>query len=203
MSVENIEKTNWIWQASEIQRQVSEWVEYQFYQLENRIPEISVPGWKLSDWASKLLNFLFWLLVTGLVAWLLWRIWKEFNPYFYAWLNEQGNSTLGKTQDNGGEVSSAVLLARAGELYRIGNFSEACRCLYMALLQKLHENQVALQQVSRTDGEYLQLLSDAANPIQPYETLITTHERLCFGNGQIGSEDYEQCYQAYGEIAKE
>jgi Domain of unknown function (DUF4129) len=202
MTIENVEKTNWMWQASEIQRQVSEWVDHQFYQLENRIPDIS-PGWKLSDWASKLLSILFWLLVSCLVGWLLWRLWKEFSPYLYAWLNEQGNSTLRKTQDNGGEMSSVVLKARAAELYRIGNYPEACRCLYMALLQKLHENQVALQQSSRTDGEYLELLADAVNPMQPYETLITTHERLCFGNGQVDSEDYDRCDQAYGEIIKE
>ncbi|MHC5725198.1 MAG: DUF4129 domain-containing protein, partial [Nostoc sp.] len=39
-------------------------------------------------------------------------------------------------------------------------------------------------------------------PIQPYETLITTHEQLCFGNAEILPDNYQQCRQAYREISQ-
>ncbi|MEH2136143.1 hypothetical protein [Nostoc sp.] len=40
------------------------------------------------------------------------------------------------------------------------------------------------------------------DPIQPYETLITTREQLCFGNAEILADNYEQCQQAYEEISQ-
>ncbi|MFM5979866.1 MAG: DUF4129 domain-containing protein, partial [Sphaerospermopsis kisseleviana] len=40
----------------------------------------------------------------------------------------------------------------------------------------------------------------SVTPVQPYETLITTHEQLCFGNNEILAENYQQCHQAYQEL---
>ena len=87
-------------------------------------------------------------------------------------------------------------------MYRQGNYSEACRCLYIATLQQLHEKKILRHKSSRTDGEYLQLLQLSVTPIQPYETLITTHEQLCFNNTEVQEENYQQCQQAYREIDK-
>ncbi|MDZ8186741.1 MAG: DUF4129 domain-containing protein [Nostoc sp. ChiSLP02] len=200
MSAEAFEKTNWNWQFSQFQQKIGEWWEYQFYRLERSLPELP-GGWSISPWVGELLKILFWLILGLFVAWVVWRLWEEFNPYIYSWLNSGGNFSDLSDKNTSSETSIAVLLERSQKFYRQGNYREACRCLYLAMLQHLHQQAIAPHKLSRTDGEYLQLLRSSVSPIQPYETLITTHEQLCFGNGEILPDNYEQCRQAYQEIS--
>ncbi|MFN6514125.1 MAG: DUF4129 domain-containing protein [Nostoc sp. CreGUA01] len=202
MSTDAFEKTNWNWQLSQFQQQVGEWWEYQFYRLERALPELP-DGWSISPWVGELLKFLFWLILGLFAAWVAWRLWLEFSPYLYSWLNRGSNFTDFNVKNSSSESSIAVLLERSQKFYRQGNYREACRCLYLAMLQHLHQQAIAPHKVSRTDGEYLQLLRSSVSPIQPYETLITTHEQLCFGNAEILPDNYEQCRQAYREISPE
>jgi hypothetical protein len=69
----------------------------------------------------------------------------------------------------------------------------------MAMLQRLNDSGLAPHHSSRTDGEYLQLVQQLSQP-QPYQTLIMTHQRLCFSNAEVSSAVFEQCQQAYREI---
>jgi len=78
-------------------------------------------------------------------------------------------------------------------------YRQACRCLYMALLQRLDDAGTVVYQPSRTDGEYLQLIQQLPQPV-PYETLIRIHEQLYFGNTEADASTFEQCQQAYQKI---
>jgi hypothetical protein len=205
------EKTNWNWQISQFQQQVGEWWEYQFYRLGQAIPELP-GGWSISPWVGELLKYLFWLILGLFVAWVIWRLWREFSPYLYSWLSRGGSFRDFGVKSPSNELSIAVLLERSQQFYRQGNYREACRYIYLAMLQQLHQQAIsndkpqgvyAPHKPSRTDGEYLQLLRSAVTPIQPYETLITTHEQLCFSNTEILPDNYKQCQQAYQEIFPE
>ncbi|QKQ72426.1 DUF4129 domain-containing protein [Nostoc sp. TCL240-02] len=202
MPTDTFEKTSWSWQLSQFQQQAGEWWEYQFYRFEKTLPELP-NGWSISPWLGELLKFLFWLVIGLFVVWVGWQLWREFSPYVYSWLNRSGNLTNFRAKTRSSESSIALLLERSQEFYRQGNYREACRCIYLAMLQQLHQKAIAPHKLSRTDGEYLQLLRSAVTPIQPYETLITTHEQLCFGNAEILPDNYEQCRQAYREISPE
>lgn len=199
-TTDNFEKTSWDWQLSQLQQQVGEWIEYEFSRLQSALPQLP-PEWSISPWLSKLLNSLFWLVVALFLIWVVWRLWREFSPYLYSWLNRIDNHPIADTTISSNDLSVALWLARSQEFYRQGNYSEACRCLYLAVLQHLHDHNLVRHQSSRTDGEYLQLLRSSVTPIHPYETLITTHEQLFFGNAEILPENYEHCQQAYREIA--
>ncbi|BAZ28429.1 hypothetical protein NIES4074_08620 [Cylindrospermum sp. NIES-4074] len=198
MSTDAFEKTNWGWQFSQFQQQVGEWVEYQFSRFQKALPEL--PEWSINPWLGEFLKILFWLVLGLLVTWIVWRLWQEFSPFVYSWLAGVRNPTDTGAKNPSRELSINLLLTQAQEFSRQGNYREACRCVYLALLQQLHEKAIALQQPSRTDGEYLQLLGLTVTPMQPYETLITTHEKLCFGNTEILPENYQQCRQAYQEL---
>jgi Domain of unknown function (DUF4129) len=202
MPTDTFEKTSWSWQLSQFQQQAGEWWEYQFYRFEKALPKLPT-GWLISPWLGELLKFMFWLVLGLFVAWVGWRLWREFSPYVYSWLNRTGNFTDFRVKTRSNESSIALLLERSQEFYRQGNYREACRCVYLAMLQQLHQKALAPHKLSRTDGEYLQLLRSSVAPIQPYETLITTHEQLCFGNAEILPDNYEQCRQAYREISPE
>lgn len=202
MNTESFAKTSWDWQLSQFQQQIGEWLEYEFYRFDSVLPKIS-PDWKLSPWLANLLSFLFWSIVVLFVAVVIWRLWREFRPYIYAWLANNSDAGRANSKISHENLSVRVLLERSQQLYRQGNYREACRCLYLAILQHLHDTKILLHQPSRTDAEYLQLLRlGNQTPLQPYETLITTHEQLCFGNAQISPENYQQCRQAYREITE-
>ncbi|MBD0347133.1 MAG: DUF4129 domain-containing protein, partial [Coleofasciculus sp. Co-bin14] len=54
-------------------------------------------------------------------------------------------------------------------------------------------------QSSRTDGEYLQLIQQLPKPT-PYQTLLVTHQELCFSNTEASRSVFDQCQEAYREI---
>ncbi|MBD2488325.1 DUF4129 domain-containing protein [Aulosira sp. FACHB-615] len=199
MANDGFEKTSWSWQLSQLQQQIGESIEYQFDRFQNSLPNLS-PDWKISPWLSHLLVLLFWLILAIFLAFVLWRLWQEFSPYLYAWLSVGKNNTNAGDKNGDHDLSVALWLERSQSLYRQGNYREACRCLYLAILQHLHDTKLIPHKFSRTDGEYLQVLRSTITPVQPYETLITTHEQLCFGNAEILPENYQQCQQAYQEI---
>ncbi len=202
MTTEAFEKTSWGWQLSQLQQQVGEWIEYQFSRLEPVFPKL-LPEWSISPWLSDFLKYLFWISLTLFLVWVAWRFWREFNPYLYSWLAQTKNPTNAGDKVNEKDLNVATWLGRSQELYWQGNYRDACRCLYLAALQHLHDRKLIPHKKSRTDGEYLQLLGLSVSPMQAYETLITTHERLCFDNAEILPENYEQCRQAYGGISQE
>jgi hypothetical protein len=199
-TTDNFQKTSWDWHLSQLQQQVGEWIEYEFSRLQSALPQLP-PEWSISPWFSKLLNVLFWLVVAIFLLWVVWRLWEKFGIYVYSWLNKIANQSTADTTISSNDLSVAFWLERSQEFYRQGNYREACRSLYLAILQRLHDTKVVNHQPSRTDSEYLQLLRSSVTPIQPYETLITTHEQLCFSDAEILPENYQHCQQAYREIA--
>ncbi|WP_353930506.1 DUF4129 domain-containing protein [Okeanomitos corallinicola TIOX110] len=199
MNTEAFEKTNWSWQFYLFQRQVGEWLDYQFSKFQQNLPELP-PGWSISPWMWELLKILFWVILSLFVIWVIWHLWQEFNSYIYAWLARFNNSQESADKVNYRELSISFLISKSEEFYQQKNYREACRYLYLATLQQMHEKAIALQQPSRTDGEYLTLLTSNITAVQPYETLITTHEQLCFSEQQIRAENYQQCQQAYQEL---
>ncbi|MBD2390663.1 DUF4129 domain-containing protein [Aphanizomenon flos-aquae NRERC-008] len=201
MSTDAFEKTNWVWEFSLFQQKVGEWVEYQFSQFQTILPELP-SEWSISPWVGKLLEILFWSGLGSFLLWIGWRLWQEFNPYIYAWLNTISNYSSSRKNVDSREISIALLLKQSQEFNRQDNYTEACRCIYLAMLQQLHEQAIALEKPSRTNGEYLHLLKSSVTLIQPYQILITTHEKLCFSNYKILAENYQQCWQAYQQIQR-
>jgi hypothetical protein len=201
MSADTFEKTSWSWQLSQFQQQVGEWIEFQLDRFQGGLSRLS-PGW-MSPWLINLLKFLFWLILALFLAFVLWRLWQEFSPYVYSWLSRGRNAADAAAKNRADDLSVALWLERSQSFYRQGNYREACRCLYLAILQHLHDTKLIPHKFSRTDGEYLKLLRSNVTPVQPYETLITTHEQLCFSNAEILPENYQQCQQAYQEIVNQ
>ncbi len=153
--------------------------------------------WSLPRWSEDLIKAIAWLLVRLSLVWLCWQLWRLLQPYLYSFVSQTGSTGI-TTQAS--EPSVAAWLKRSQTYFSQGNHREACRCLYMATLQRLHDSAIAPHQPSRTNGEYLQLVQQLPQS-QSYQALIATHEQLCFSNAEIVPEDFSQCQQAYQEIA--
>ncbi|MGA9380929.1 MAG: DUF4129 domain-containing protein [Phormidium sp.] len=199
MAAESFEKTNLGWEFQQQMQRFNEWFELMLSRNQNQLPEV--------NWSPELLEFL-WLLVRGilwlivglLLIWLgrkIWRSWKKYYDYFPDLENLAESKTAGTNK-----LKVSAWIERSRKFYRQGNYQEAVRCLYMAMLQRLNDQGIILDETSRTDGEYRQLIQNLPNR-EAYQVLLNTHEQLCFANSPISLEIFERCQQAYQEIEKQ
>ena len=199
MSAGAFEKSNFSWQLQQLQQQAGEWLELQLSQFNPT--EVSWPSLPADwSWLQPVSLALFWITLGLLLIWLalrLLRLWPEIWSAFPSLL---GNSAVAKATPLEGQLTPAAWQQRASEFQRIGNYREACRALYMAMLQRLHDTGTAQNLPSRTDGEYRQLLGQHSKAC---EILLLTHERLCFGSAEPALEDFRRCQQAYRQISLE
>ncbi|MCL1466618.1 DUF4129 domain-containing protein [Argonema galeatum] len=199
MSADGFEKTNFAWQMHQLQQRFSEWLELKLSQSTPDLPNVSFPSWLID--LIKLLWPLFkaasWLILGLVVTWLVWQLWLLLRPYVQFLGFELGNSASKTTPVN--DRTTADWLGFSRQCYLEGNYGEAVRCLYMAMLQRSHETGIIPHEPSRTDGEYRQLTQMLPKQ-ESYQVLLSTHEELCFGNAEISSEIFDRCQQAYRKI---
>lgn len=186
------------WQLRQLQQRLGEWVEYQTYRSE-AAPDLDPSAWDV-NWPEWLVRGLAAVLIGLIVGWLVWSGVKLLRPYWADWRSLQGFGRSRAGQAGEGESASA-LWRRAQALQQAGNYREACRLLYLAMVQHLHDAQLVENQPSRTNGEYLTLIARLAKP-RPYQLLTRVHERLYFGGTAISAEVFQRCRRAYQEITK-
>jgi hypothetical protein len=184
------EKTNFDWWIQQQQQRSGEWFESLFSGI--RMGSLGGEDWALPDW---FLQGFFWTVIIAIVGGLLWQLYQIFQPYLDRYLKRERRSPLPAPP----KLTAPEWLERSRQAQQQGNYREACRGLYMAALQQLSDRNLIRQEASRTDGEYLSLTS-LLDPYQPYQTLIRTHERLCFSDAAVTAETYDRCWQAYQEI---
>jgi len=189
------EKNNIGWQLSQLQQQIGEWIELQTMRLNNNMPQLPEG---IPEWVVERLKAISWIIAIVLLLWLAWYVWQWLEPYMLRVRTRRAGYR--STQSKTSEISVEAWLKQSQLYFSQGNYREACRCLYMATLQLLHERAIASHQLSRTDREYIQLVQQLPQS-QSYRTLITTHEQLCFSDGEILPETFERCQQAYREIS--
>lgn len=197
MSTGSFEKTNWAWQLQQRLQQIGEWLELQTSRFQPTLPNASIPSWLYDPMLWKIVNVIFWIMLVLLASWSILQVMRRLNPYLYNLTNQLKNSTNQTKKSE--QISITRWLQQAQKFQQKGNYREACLCLYKAMLQRLNDNGIAPNQPSRTDGEYLQLVEQLPQP-QPYQTLLITHQQLCFSNTEASSTMFEQCQQAYQEI---
>ncbi|PSB48836.1 DUF4129 domain-containing protein [Chamaesiphon polymorphus] len=188
------EKTSWRWQLEQLQQQLGEWIEVKL-RSDDRDLNLDI----FPPWLGPLLVQIVWLLLAGLVLWIGYRI---IYPYWQNWVRqkERSPSTLDSSPIK--VYTVAELLAQSQKFQQDGDYTQASRWLYLAMLQRLNDANLIPHQFSRTDREYLQLLSDVP-VVNVGEILVSLHEQLHFGDRQISSADFERCQQAYRQVDRE
>ncbi|MDX2212702.1 MAG: DUF4129 domain-containing protein [Oculatellaceae cyanobacterium bins.114] len=190
MSAGSFDKNSISWQFQQMGRWLQEWFELQFADAPD-LPTTTPPS-------ERLLETIFWILASAIAAWLLWYLVLFVRALIQRMQVPQPRVASQRTKPPESQPVSGWL-RQAQVLQRQGNYAQACRALYMAMLQRLEDTKQLPQQASRTDGEYLQVVQTFAKP-NPYQVLISTHERVCFDNAAISSETFDYCQQAYREI---
>ncbi len=181
----NFENDNWSWQLQQLGQQFQEWWEFYSRDLGRRVePWLPSEWWKYLNVPDWLYNLLLWVTFTWLVVWLALRFLRWRSPYLLRGLVSQPQSA---------RPASGKSLIRASQQYAAqGNYTEACRYLYLAMLELLHEKGQIPQQRSLTDGEYRTLLASLPGSDR-YYYLIDVHEQLCFAEQTMSVDVFEQC----------
>lgn len=192
----SFQSTSFGWEVQQLRQQISEWFSYQFQRTEDRTSLEAGDLPSIPDWFFQVM---FWLLIGILAIRVgLWLV--HWSPTGWRWIRQRWALAVPQVIATvEPRVSAATWLSRAQAYQQQGNFTEASRALYFAMIQRLHETQRLLHQPSRTDGEYRQAVQSF--PGAPaYTTLINIHERLHFGDGAVSETDFARCQQAYREI---
>jgi hypothetical protein len=136
----------------------------------------------------------------GAAVWLSWLLVKVLWPVARQWWAQfQAVSPVpGQPQE---PLGVNPWLQRSRQYQKQGNYREACRALYLAMLEYLHETQQVPRQLSRTDGAY-RLSVEGLSQSQPCLLLINIHEQLCFDDRHVSAETFERCQRAYQTLEK-
>lgn len=196
MSAKSFDKTSFGWQIQQIQQRIGEWLEVKFSPaLSKAIHSLGFP-----DWVGDILVNIGWAIFAFVMAWLGLQVYRQLRPYVESLIfpiRDRQKSTL--TEDKSPAYTVAEWLQQAQKLRSQRNYSEACRALYMALLQRLSDVELIPAQASRTDREYLKLVAKIPS-CQSCKLLIATHEQIWFSDTLISSETFERCQQAYQDV---
>lgn len=199
MIASSFEKNSLGWQLGQLRQRIGEWWELQMSKLSPNLPNVSLPSWWDSPVIGLIVKVVFWLVLALLLSWATLRIMERLSPYFYTLRNQLRQASDRTTKTPSSEQSIADWLKRSQKFQQQGNYREACLCLYKAMLQRLNDTGIARHQASRTDGEYLQLVQQLPRPT-PYQTLLVTHQELCFSKTEASRSVFDRCQQAYREI---
>jgi hypothetical protein len=183
------------WQLLQLQQRIGEWFEGLFPQ---DTPEMQSPNWWVPpEW---LFRAAFWLVAITTGLWVLWQLYRLLRPHLNTILfANQSMQVVASSPER--MVPGAEWLQRSRQFAQQGNYAEACRCLFLAMVQQLDETGQLPNDKSRTDGEYLRAVQTFAQ-VPCYRELIRTHERLKFGDQPVSQEVYQRCDRAYGEIVQ-
>jgi Domain of unknown function (DUF4129) len=190
------EKTSWRWQLEQLQQQLGEWIEVK---LRSNDGDSSVD--LFPAWLGPFLVRLTWAVLAGLLIWFIYRF---IYPVCLRWWQARNqNASVNFRSINSEEPAPvytvAELLIKSQQFQATGDYTQASRWLYLAMLQRLNDAKLIPHQFSRTDREYQELLR--ALPLIDIGTLLVSiHEQLHFGDEQIGRSDFDQCQQAYQKI---
>jgi hypothetical protein len=191
----SIQPTNLPWQIRLLAKNVSEWIQLQLSR--DSEPE-APPTFEFPAWIGQVL---FWLVITAGVVWLAWLVVQILDYYLTRRTRKSRQRPVVQPLYTTPERTLGDWLRQAKQFEREGNWREACRALYMAALQLLHDRGWLPHQPSRTDGEYLQGVQ-TLTPARPLQVLIRTHERSLFGGEALQADNLQRCRRAFEEIEK-
>jgi len=190
------------WQSDRLWRQLSEAVEYLLLEL---FRSEARPLWQESATFEAWVQWLFrWLLLVLLGVGLyvlgrwLWRWWQRRS-------RPLPQMPLGGMTERPRPVHEWLELAQA--LHLAGDYTGACRALYMALLYRLQEADWLRVQHHWTDREYLQELDRlfqlgerSPGVRRSIQHLFQVHSRSYYGGQPLDPETLASCQAAYFDI---
>jgi Domain of unknown function (DUF4129) len=184
--MDKFQKTNWSWQLEQLQERLAEWIEAK---LRFAAPKQGLPAWLIHT-----ISFILWAMLGIGVMFTFYLLLKRYIP----------NLATRRTKNDSAPPPDRIytiteLLAQAQQFQSKKNYSEACRYLYLAALQRLNDANLIPHQNSRTDREYAAILCNLPTITQS-NILLQTHEQLQFADRTITVDGFNRCQEAYTQL---
>ncbi|AFY72800.1 hypothetical protein Syn7502_00652 [Synechococcus sp. PCC 7502] len=200
MASKDFETSSLGWQVQQLQQRVQEWIEFNLAIALKKAVDIGIG---FPDWLYDVLVWVAWIILSLAVAWLGLILFRLIRNYWLTSSHQILNWGMVNPQPQIIPIYSVDQWLKQARKYQLeGNYAEACRALYMGMLQLLSDRQIIPQQYSLTDGEYRNLVANLASS-DHYQVLLSTHEQLCFSDRPISSEVFNHCQSAYERISQQ
>jgi small-conductance mechanosensitive channel len=187
------------WRFDLIKQRVGEWLEFKTTRLDT-----DAWGWEFlkSKLLWQIIKICLWSLIAVLLVWITWQLWLLLRPYWKRLQKGDNRDSTIQTRLKTPRLSIADWVERSQVAKIEGNYRQAIFCLYQAMLELLDQRGIIPNEASLTDQEYQRsLVKLQVSPSQPYELLLSIHQRLCFSKAEADQSLFEQCQQAYRQIA--
>lgn len=190
------QKSNLSWQLQLLNQNLREWLAWQRDRLWGQAPDFDLPQidhWQW--WEGFLLHSLLWVVIALAIAviGLNYKTWRHY------WLQFQGLSRQATPVAPPASIQQWGNLAQAAA--QQGHYAQACRYLYLATLQTLHDRHLIDQSPARTDREYTSLV-EGLPASGAYQTIFNLHQKLCFGSGTASPQLFKRFEQAFDLIRR-
>jgi uncharacterized iron-regulated membrane protein len=192
--MEKFQKTSWQWQLEQIQQRLGEWIMAKL--------RFGSPKQVLPEWLITAISYFLWFLLFAGLAWIAYLIVNRYGKQF----GLRNRRPSAPKQQPVKQYTLAELLSQAQHFQSQKNYGEACRYLYLAMLQRLNDANLVPHQTSRTDREYAKILTHLpgmAPVTNQGKLLLQTHEQLQFADRTITAEGFDSCQQAYSQIVSQ
>ena len=202
MSAGSFKQDGLVWRFDLIKQRIGEWSELKMSQIDLDLDVDSWNfGWLKFDLLWQIIKFCLWSIIAILLVWITWQLWLLLRPYWKRWQKNNQPQHYNDYVPKISQLSVANWLERSQTARIEGNYRQAIFCLYQAMLQLLDDRGTIPAQLSRTDQEYRRsLIKLQVSPRQPYELLLSIHQRLCFSKAEADQSLFEECQQAYKQI---
>ena len=196
MSAGSFKQDSLGWRIDLFKQKCGEWIEYQLSRLDfDRQPNSDIGGLELL-W--QVIKFCLWSIIAILLVWITWQLWLFLRPYWRRWQREERYIVSPSPTP----MSATDWVERSQSARVDGNYRQAIFYLYQAMLRLLDERGIVSFEPSLTDEEYRRSLLRNQISSSDYELLFSVHQRLCFSNAKADRALFEQCQQAYKQIAE-
>lgn len=131
-----------------------------------------------------------WLLVLLLGALVIWLVVKSVKGFF---LRQRAYER--DERETGGDEAQR-LINRGKALAERGEYEEAMRDLFLALILLLHRNGIVEYDCSRTNREYLEILQRSGNTglLDLVSDLASLHEKVVYGKCPCSAQEFQQFF---------
>ncbi len=199
----SFEKTNPAWEFRLWQQRTGEWIEGIISKWQP--PTIDTPDPKTNPIALPVVNWelIFWLISIGLVAWIIWTLYPIVLQY---WTRRSNFPRRTVSQPAIPVKTQSEWLQVAQDAQRRGDYTQACRALYFAMLKRLQDQKILSADPSLTNGDYRQQLNQtlkSRSKRQGYRTLIQAHDRISYNAEIYNSDQYAECDRAFRDIERD
>lgn len=102
------------------------------------------------------------------------------------------------------KILNSVELKEEAKLFASRHeYKEACRSLYLSLLQLLHEKEIAVFAPAKTNYEYSYLIKAHKDLQRDFKSLAGTVELVWFGTKRAEATDFAECNDALQQLEAE